>query len=613
MSTAPPRVFAARLVGLPIFDPQGDQVAKVRDLVVGLMSGRTETARPRVLGMVAEVFGRRRIFVPMTRVTHIDSGQVYTTGVLNLRRFEQRPTETLVMGQMLDRAVTIRSSGVQGTVFDVAMEQARNRDWVLSRVAVQEPVKGLRRRGQSHVAEWEDVDGLTRHEETQGATRLIAALNEMRPADAANVLHDLPSERRVQVVAAMDDERLADVLEELPEEDQVEILEHLDSERAADILEEMSPDDAADLIADLPPDTAASLLALMDPEDREDVRRLMEYGEETAGGMMTPEPVILPPDATVAEALAHVRREELPTSLAAQVYVCRPPLETPDRPAARAGAHPAAAARAPVHAGGRACSTARRRTSRPTPRCRTSPCTSPSTTSRRRRSSTTTAGCSARSPWTTCSTTSCPTAGATARPVSGDLTPERKTEKKAEARTEERRVQRLDTPLDSRRPLLVRPSYDADAVGIFAEQFARFMGTARFLFYMTFFVLVWVGWNALAPEEWRWDPYPFIFLTLMLSLQASYAAPLILLAQNRQEFRDKVIAEQDRQANARAHADMEFLAREVASLRMAMGEVATRDFLRSELRSLLTDLEEQERQDEAQPTPPEPGAPSPAD
>ena len=163
VSTAPPRVFAARLVGLPIFDPQGDQVAKVRDLVVGLMSGRTETARPRVLGMVAEVFGRRRIFVPMTRVTHIDSGQVYTTGVLNLRRFEQRPTETLVMGQMLDRAVTIRSSGVQGTVFDVAMEQARNRDWVLSRVAVQvarqgaappRPVarRGVGGRGGSHPA-----------------------------------------------------------------------------------------------------------------------------------------------------------------------------------------------------------------------------------------------------------------------------------------------------------------------------------------------------------------------------------------------------------------------------------------------------------------------------
>ena len=154
------------------------------------------------------------------------------------------------------------------------------------------------------------------------------------------------------------------------------------------------------------------------------------------------------------------------------------------------------------------------------------------------------------------------------------------------------RGQRLDTPLETRRTLLARPSYDADAIGIFAEQFARFMGTAKFLFYMTFFVVAWVAWNVFAPEEWRWDPYPFIFLTLMLSLQASYAAPLILLAQNRQEFRDKVIAEQDRQANARAHADMEFLAREVASLRMAMGEVATRDFLRSELRSLLSDLEE---------------------
>jgi uncharacterized membrane protein len=107
---------------------------------------------------------------------------------------------------------------------------------------------------------------------------------------------------------------------------------------------------------------------------------------------------------------------------------------------------------------------------------------------------------------------------------------------------------------------------------------------------MTLFVAIWIGWNALAPSSVRWDGYPYIFLTLMLSLQASYAAPLILLAQNRQESRDKVVAEQDRQANARAHADMEFLAREVASLRMAVGEVATRDFLRSELRTLRDDL-----------------------
>jgi uncharacterized membrane protein len=153
---------------------------------------------------------------------------------------------------------------------------------------------------------------------------------------------------------------------------------------------------------------------------------------------------------------------------------------------------------------------------------------------------------------------------------------------------------RLDAPQPrSRAPFAKqRRSYDPDLVGTFAENFARFMGTATFLAYMTLFVLVWVGWNALAPADLRWDDYPFIFLTLMLSLQASYAAPLILLAQNRQEDRDRVIAEQDRQANTRAHADMEFLAREVASLRMAVGEVATRDFLRSELRGLLSEIDE---------------------
>ena len=248
MSTTPTRVFAARLAGLPVFDPQGDQVGKVRDLVVAI---RSEARQPRVLGMVAEVFGRRRIFVPMTRVTHIDSGQVYTTGLLNMRRFEQRSTETLVMGELLDRKVTITTTGVSGTVYDVAMEQARNRDWVLSRVAVQEPAKALRRRGQTHVVEWSEVTGLARPEPTQGATRLLHALNELRPADAASVIHDLPPERRSAVVAALTDERLADVLEELPEEDQVEILEHLDSERAADVLEEMSADDAADLILSL--------------------------------------------------------------------------------------------------------------------------------------------------------------------------------------------------------------------------------------------------------------------------------------------------------------------------------------------------------------------------
>jgi len=133
---------------------------------------------------------------------------------------------------------------------------------------------------------------------------------------------------------------------------------------------------------------------------------------------------------------------------------------------------------------------------------------------------------------------------------------------------------------------------DPDTFGKFAEGFARFMGTARFLAYMSLFVLLWLLWNTLAPNEVRFDPYAFIFLTLMLSLQASYAAPLILLAQNRQADRDKVSIEQDRTRDERALAETEFLTREVASLRIAMRDSATRDFVRSELRNLLEDMTE---------------------
>ena len=164
-------------------------------------------------------------------------------------------------------------------------------------------------------------------------------------------------------------------------------------------------------------------------------------------------------------------------------------------------------------------------------------------------------------------------------------------------RTEAPRSTRLDQPRDTRR--LRRPHLEDDAFGRFAERFARFMGTAKFLIYMTLFVLVWMVWNVVMPADLRFDEFPFIFLTLMLSLQASYAAPLILLAQNRQEDRDRVITEGDRLAASRAHADMEFLAREMASLRMAVGEVATRDYLRSELRSLLADLHARDEGDES--------------
>jgi uncharacterized membrane protein len=161
-----------------------------------------------------------------------------------------------------------------------------------------------------------------------------------------------------------------------------------------------------------------------------------------------------------------------------------------------------------------------------------------------------------------------------------------------------RNTNRLDIPRELRRTIVRRNAYDADAFGRFAERIARFLGTGRFLVYMTATILFWVVWNIFAPANWRFDEYPFIFLTLALSLQASYAAPLILLAQNRQEARDRVQYERDRDVDSRTRADMEFLAREMASLRMAVGEVATRDFLRSELRSLLADLDLRSREDD---------------
>jgi len=159
--------------------------------------------------------------------------------------------------------------------------------------------------------------------------------------------------------------------------------------------------------------------------------------------------------------------------------------------------------------------------------------------------------------------------------------------------SEPRRAQRLDQPREPAR--LTWPRYNPEAFGKVAEAIARFMGTARFLVYMTAAIALWIGWNTLAPRDLRIDPYTFTFLTLMLSIQASYAAPLILLAQNRQADRDRVALEEDRRRAAMQKADTEYLSREIASLRIAMGEVATRDFLRSELNRLMEDLDEKER------------------
>ena len=320
------RVFLARLAGVGVFDPNGDQVGRVRDVVAVLRPG---SQPPRIVGLVVEVQGRRRIFLPMTRVTALDPGQVITTGTLNMRRFQARSGETLVMAELFDRKVDVRASGERVVIMDVGIEQERTRDWVITELYVRRHGSGLRRRGESVVLDWHEVTGLNREDVEQGTEHLLATLDNLRPADLANVLHGLTPKRRLEVARGLDDERLADVLEEMPEDLRVEILQLLEAERAADVLEEMDPDDAADLISELPPDTAADLLQRMQPDEADDIRRLLRYGDYTAGGMMTTEPVVLPPDATVADALARVRNPDLSPSLAAQVYVVRPPLDTP--------------------------------------------------------------------------------------------------------------------------------------------------------------------------------------------------------------------------------------------------------------------------------------------
>jgi len=328
------RVFVGRLAELAVFDPLGDPVGRVRDVVLTFSAQRT---RHRVIGLVVEVPGRRRVFVPMTRVTSVDGGQVITTGLVNMRRFEQRPNETLVLAELIERPVKVRDERgeiVDATVEDIGLEQDHARSWSVTRVFVRRTTRGSlsrlgRRRGETFVVPVEDVFGLRDTTDEQSAARLLEHYEDLKPADLAEAIHDLPAKRRAEVAAALADAQLADVLEELPEEEQVAIIADLETSRVADVLEAMEPDDAADLLAELPLDRQEELLQLMEPDEAADLRRLLTYDENTAGGLMTTEPVILGPDASIAEALAVVRRKELSTALACTVFVCRPPLETP--------------------------------------------------------------------------------------------------------------------------------------------------------------------------------------------------------------------------------------------------------------------------------------------
>jgi Mg/Co/Ni transporter MgtE len=329
------RVYAARLAGMVVLGPDGESIGRVRDVVVSISVVRQQ---PRVLGFVVELLTRRRIFVPILRITAIEPNAVtLTTGNVSLRRFAQRPGEVLVLGQVVDTRVRVRDpelpnlEGVDVVVADLAIEQVRSRDWLVTRIAVRSH-RRIGRRTTVHVVDWQNVIGLTPSALAlpgQGVAQLLAQFEGQRAVEVADAIRELPAKRRYEVINALDDERLADILQELPTSDQIDLLEQLDTERAADVLEEMDPDDAADLLGEIGAARAEALLARMDPEDSEPVRRLLKHSPDTAGGLMTSQPVVMAPDTTVAEALARVRDPDLTPALASVAFVVRPPTATP--------------------------------------------------------------------------------------------------------------------------------------------------------------------------------------------------------------------------------------------------------------------------------------------
>jgi len=321
------RVFVARLSGCSVFDPAGDRLGKVRDVVVIYRKDDP----PRVVGLVVEIPGRRHVFVSIGRVTSIATGQVITTGLINVRRFQQRGGEVRVLTELVGRRVFLSDGSGTAVIEDVAIERNRLGEWDVGQLFLRRPRTSASpfAKGPTTFANWSEVREQQVPGESQSAEQLVATFADLRPADLANTLLDLSDERMIEVAEELSDERLADALEEMPEEEQVHILEQLGDERAADILDAMEPDDAADLLGQLPDARSEQLLDLMEPEEAEDVRALLQYGPDTAGGLMTSEPIVLSADATVAEALALIRRHELHPALAASVFITLPPYETP--------------------------------------------------------------------------------------------------------------------------------------------------------------------------------------------------------------------------------------------------------------------------------------------
>jgi CBS domain-containing protein len=321
------RIFVSRIAGAGLFDPTGERVGKVRDVLVTMR----HTDSPVVVGLIVEVVGRRRVFLQINRVINITAGAVITTGMINVRRFVQRGGEVRVIAELLGRSMRLRDGSGTARIEDVAIEQARTLEWSVSEVFLRRPKTSasLFARGATVMARWEDLTAELHPGDIQDASQLLATYSELKAADLATALMDLPDKRRAEVAENLPDERLADVLEELGPQDQLTLIGQLDDDRAAVVLDRMQPDDAADLIAQLAITRRETLLGLMAPEEASDVRMLLRFAPDTAGGLMTTEPLIASADTTVAEGLAMVSREEISPGTATTICLTLPPYDAP--------------------------------------------------------------------------------------------------------------------------------------------------------------------------------------------------------------------------------------------------------------------------------------------
>jgi MgtE-like protein/CBS domain protein len=312
-------IYAFRVMRLPLLDAGGAPIGRIHDLVA--VPGRPGQP-PRIVGFVAQS-QRRRIFVNANRIAELGSdGARLRSWDLDLSPFKPRSGEVLI-GDVIDRKVG------DETVSDVGLrpvDDGRSRRWEIVKVRLARR-NLLRRRTSYRLVDVDEVPGLFAPVSEIAAE--AARLSDMHPAEVAAVVRALPLAQRRQLAEAMDDERFADLLEELPESEQIGLVEGLDLDRLVGVLDEMEFDDLADLLGEMPGEQRLRILDAMDHDDADVVRRLLSYEKSTAGGMMTPEVIILGPTANVADALAQIRQPDRVVSVAAQVFVCQPPFKPP--------------------------------------------------------------------------------------------------------------------------------------------------------------------------------------------------------------------------------------------------------------------------------------------